>query len=68
MKAVTRREFLLDTLNKDTLKSIFGAYHEFNEARVKAGQIASCDEAGLRLGKKSKKYLDKFFQNKRKEG
>lgn len=68
MKAVTRREFMFDAFTKDTFKSVFSAYREFNKARDDAMKLASCDDAGRRIGKNSKPYLEKFFKNTRKEG
>ena len=69
MKAVTRREFIFDVFSRDTLKSIAGAYREFNQARSDANKISSCDEAGLILWKKkSKQNLAKNNMNIRKEG
>jgi len=68
LKGLTRRELLFDVFTKDTLKSVFGAYHEFTKTRDEANKIASCDDAGRILGEKNKKCSGKLFNNIRKEG
>ncbi|MEW6570579.1 MAG: hypothetical protein AB1390_05335 [Nitrospirota bacterium] len=68
MKSFTRRELLFEVLTRDTLKNVFGAYHEFTKAQGEVKKIASCDEAGRMLGKKSQEYSKKFFEKIRKEG
>lgn len=68
LKNLTRRELLFDVFTKDTLKSVFGAYNEFNKAKAEANKMASCDDAARILGKKAQEHSKKFFQNIRKEG
>ena len=51
MKDGTRREFFSELCSKDSLRSIFGAWHGFNR-EVKKPDIVSCDEAGKMLNKK----------------
>jgi len=61
LKDVTRREFFSDLCSKDSLKSIFGAWHGFNQ-EVKKPDMVSCDEAGKMFFKKfvkSEKSLNK---------
>jgi len=61
LKSFTRRELLLEVFAKDTLKSVFGAYDEFNKAQSEVKRFASCDDAARMLGKKSQENLKKFF-------
>jgi hypothetical protein len=67
LKSITRRELLTEFFSKDMLKNFAGAYREFNKAQEDTRKF-SCDEAGLRLGKKSKKYLKRITQTLGKEG
>jgi hypothetical protein len=64
---LTRRELLVE-VTKDTLKTVFGAYHEFTKAQGEAKKIASCDDAARILGKKNQECSRKFFETLRKEG
>jgi len=65
---LTRRELLVEVFSKDTLKSVFGAYHEFTKAQGEAKKMASCDDAARILGKKNQECSRKFYENLRKEG
>lgn len=56
LKSLTRRE-LLNVFSKDTLKNIYSLYHEYKKAEEE-GEMLSCEEAGLRLGRKTKKNLE----------
>lgn len=53
LKAYTRREFFNEVCSKDSIKEIFGAWYTFKKEANKTKEI-SCDEAGLRLSRKSK--------------
>jgi len=68
LKVLTRRELLFEVFTKDTLKSVFGAYREFEKAQGEVKRFASCDEAARMFGKKSQEHAKKFYENIRKEG
>jgi len=67
LKSFTRRELLFEVFAKDTLKNVFGAYHEFTKAQGEA-KIVSCDEAERIFGKRAQEHSKKFLYNRRKEG
>jgi len=68
LKSLTRRELLFEIFSRDTLKSVFTAYHEFNKGESEVKKIASCEDAVSILGKSAQEYSKKFYQNIRKEG
>jgi hypothetical protein len=59
LKPITRRE-LFSELYKDTMKNFFGAYKELKKSEKKVTTL-TCEEAGLRLGRRAKKNLKKMF-------
>jgi len=65
LKDVTRRDFFKELCSKDSLKTVFGAWGGFKKELNKADTI-SCDEAGLMLGRRLKKFQNP--ESHRKEG
>jgi len=63
-KDITRRNFFSELCSKDTAKMVFGAWYGFSK-EVKNEKPISCEEAGLRLGRKSQMKLN---SDSRKEG
>lgn len=55
LKDLSRRDFFSQLCSKDTVKDIFGAWHNFNKEINKTKTI-SCEDAGLIFSKKVKKF------------
>jgi len=64
---LTRREFFTGLCSKDALKEVFGVWNSFSGGLSPKEETLTCEEAGLRLGRKVQKMnLSKISQ--RKEG
>jgi len=57
LKLLTRRELLNEFFSKDMLKHAVRAYKNFQDSKEQASKL-SCEEAGLMLGRKTKKNLE----------